>query len=451
MVVAVEADVGDGPLTGVRVLEFGQLIAGPLVGTMLGDFGADVIKVEPPTGDAMRDWGPARHAGHTLWWAVLGRNKRSLALDLRRPEDQSVARSLCDSADVVVENFRPGTMESWGLGPDDVHSRNPGCVYVRISGFGQSSRYSSRPGFASSGEALSGLRYINGAPGQAPPRAGISLGDSLAAWSAFQGVLLALYARDARGGAGQLVDAAILDACFAMTESMVPDYAKAGVVRQPSGSRLPRIAPSNVYRSSDDRWVVIAANHDTLWRRLATVMGRPELADDPRYNTHAARGEREDELDELIGAWAARHTADELDAILGAAGVVCAPVYDAADIARDPHFRERELIIEVTDDVHGVLPVPGVVPKLSGTPGRVRRPARWRVGADTAEVLQGLAEGQRWPRPVDADVPAPASPDAGTPSAERPAPDSLALASDAAAHDPVTASAVATGGSGEAA
>ncbi len=378
------------PLTNVRVVEFGQLIAGPLVGTLLGDFGAEVLKVEPPAGDQMRDWGQVRHRDRTLWWSVLARNKRSVALNLKDQEAAALALQLAAGADVVVENFRPGAMERWGLGPEEVLAANPDCIYARVSGYGQDSRYSDRPGFASGGEAISGLRYINGYPGQAPPRGGISLGDSLAAWSAFQGILLALYARDTAGAGGQVVDAAILDACFAMTESLVPDYALGGVVREPSGSRLPRIAPSNVYRSGDERWVVIAANHDPLWRRLAAAMGRPELAEDPRYVTHAARGEHQDELDELIGAWAAEHTAAELDELLGAGGVVCAPVNNASDILADPHFRERGLIVDVEDEHHGRMPMPGVVPQLSGTPGAIRRPAPWQVGADTVAVLQEL-------------------------------------------------------------
>jgi crotonobetainyl-CoA:carnitine CoA-transferase CaiB-like acyl-CoA transferase len=384
------------PLTNVRVVEFGQLIAGPLVGTLLGDFGAEVIKVEPPTGDQMRDWGQVRHRDRTLWWSVLARNKRSVAIDLKDAEGAVVALQLAASADVVVENFRPGAMERWGLGPDRILEANPGCVYARVSGYGQHSRYRDRPGFASGGEAISGLRYINGYPGEAPPRGGISLGDSLAAWSAFQGILLALYARDTQGAGGQVVDAAILDACFAMTESLVPDYALGGAVREPSGSRLPRIAPSNVYRSRDGRWVVIAANHDTLWRRLAAAMGRPELAEDARYATHGARGEHEDELDELIGAWAGQRTAAELDELLGAEGVVCAPVNSAADILADPHFRERGLIVEVQDEHHGPMPMPGVVPQLSATPGAIARPAPWRVGGDTVAVLRELGlEEQR--------------------------------------------------------
>src|SRR3954468_9547862 len=257
--VTAETPLPDGPLSGLRVVEFGQLIAGPYVGTLLADFGADVIKVEaPPKGDALREWGQHKHNGHSLWWSVMARGKRSVALNLRTEDCQQRALELCATADVVVENFRPGTMEKWGLGPEDVHALNPGCVYARISGYGQTGRYRDRPGFASAGEALGGLRYINGYPGQAPPRPGISLGDTLAAQSAFQGIVLALYARDARGATGQVVDASITDACFAMMESTVLEYEKTGTIRRPTGTRLPRIAPSNVYLSKDDKWVVIA-------------------------------------------------------------------------------------------------------------------------------------------------------------------------------------------------
>src|SRR3954453_9453515 len=383
--------MADPPLHGLRVIEFGQLLAGPYTGTLLGDFGADVIKIEAPgDGDAMRDWGRLRHNGHSLWWSILARNKRSVTLNLREPDGQRIARQLADTADVVLENFRPGTMEKWGLGPDDVHAANPGCVYARISGYGQTGRYRDRPGFASAGEAIGGQRYINGYPGQAPPRAGISLGDTLAAQSAFQGILLALYARGARGASGQVVDAAITDACFAMLESAVPEYEKCGAVREPSGAIIPRVAPSNVYRSKDGRWVVIVANHDTLWRRLAELMGRPELADDDRFATHTARGENQDELDAMVAEWASGRTAEQLDRVVNDAGVVCAPVYSVADIYEDPYFRERELLVEVEDDVHGRMSVPGVVPKLTATPGRIRRPARWAGGADTPAVLGDL-------------------------------------------------------------
>jgi crotonobetainyl-CoA:carnitine CoA-transferase CaiB-like acyl-CoA transferase len=384
-------DLSDGPLQGLRVVEFGQLLAGPFVGTLLGDFGAEVFKVEPPPkGDAMRDWGRLRHNDHSLWWSILARNKRSVTLNLRTEEGQRLALKLAESADVVLENFRPGTMEKWGLGPEDVPAINPRAIYARVTGYGQTGGYKDRPGFASAGEALAGLRHINGYPDQAPPRYGISLGDTLAAQSAFQGILLALYARDARGADGQVVDASITDACFAMTESSLLEYEKTGVVREPTGTRLPRIAPSNVYRSKDDRWVVIAANHDTLWRRLAALMGQPELGEDPRFDSHHSRGENEDLLDEIIGAWAIQHTASELDQLVNDASVVCAPVYTAEDIFKDPYFRERGLLIEYEDEVHGKVTGPGVVPKLTSTPGSVRRAARWTLGADNAEVLEGL-------------------------------------------------------------
>jgi len=381
----------DGPLGGRSVVEFGQLLAGPYVGTLLGDFGADVIKVEPPPrGDPMREWGRLRHNGHSLWWSILARNKRSVTLNLRLAAGQRIARRLAERADVVVENFRPGTMERWGLGPADLHEINPQLIYARVTGYGQTGRYRDRPGFAAASEAMSGLRYINGYPDQAPPRCGLSIGDTLAAQSAFTGIVLALYARDARGAEGQVVDASITDACFAVTESMVLEYEKAGVIREPTGTRLPRIAPSNVYRSKDGRWVVVAANHDTLWRRLAALIGRPELADDPRFNSHQARGEHEDVLDELIGAWAAEYTAAELDRIVNEAGVVCAPVYTAADIYDDPYFRERGLLVEYEDEVHGKLAAPGVVPQLTSTPGRVRFPASWEIGRDTDAVMHEL-------------------------------------------------------------
>jgi crotonobetainyl-CoA:carnitine CoA-transferase CaiB-like acyl-CoA transferase len=385
-----EAVSSAAPLSGLRAIEFGQLLAGPFTGTLLGDFGADVIKIEPPgAGDAMRDWGRLRHNDHSLWWSILARNKRSVALNLREPEGQRIAAELCAGADIVLENFRPGTMEKWGLGPEDVHARNPRAIYARVSGYGQTGRYSHRAGFASAAEAISGLRHINGYPDQAPPRSGISLGDTLAAQSAFQGILLALYARE-RGADGQVVDAGIVDACFALSESSTLEYEKTGFVRQPTGPRLPRIAPSNVYLSSDKKWVVIAANHDTLWRRLAKIMGKPELGEDERFATHHARGEHEDLLDEIIGEFAAAHTAHELDEILNEGGVVCGPVYTAKDVYEDPHFRERGLLVDHTDEVHGQMTVPGVVPKLSGTPGGIRSPARWTVGADTQAVLEEL-------------------------------------------------------------
>lgn len=384
-------ETNTGPLAGLRVIEFGQLLAGPYVGSLLGDFGADVIKVEaPPKGDPMRDWGRLRSQGRSLWWPSLARNKRVVTLNMREERGREIAAELCATADVVLENFKPGTMEKWGVGPEDVHARNPRCVYARVSGYGQTGRYRDRVGFASGGEAMGGLRYINGYPDQAPPRCGISLGDTLAAQSAFQGIMMALYWRDARGGTGQVVDAAILDACFAMLESTAAEYDQCGVVREPTGPYLPRIAPSNVFLSKDGKWVVIAANHDTLWRRLAALMGKPELGTDPRFADHLARGEHEDELYAMIGEWARHFTAAELDEMVNAADVVCAPVYTIADCFEDPHFRERGLLIEQEDPDMGTITTPGVVPKLSATPGSVRFGGKWAVGSDNAEVFGAL-------------------------------------------------------------
>jgi crotonobetainyl-CoA:carnitine CoA-transferase CaiB-like acyl-CoA transferase len=379
------------PLEGVTVVEFGQLLAGPYCGSLLADFGADVIKVEaPPAGDPMRQWGRERVNGRTLWWPSLARGKRLVTLNLRDERGQELARALMDRADVVVENFSPGTMEKWGLGPDEALERNPRLVYARISGYGQTGRYRDRVGFAAAAEAMAGLRYINGHPDQAPPRTGLSIGDSLAAKQAFEGILLALYHRDARGGAGQVIDVGIVDACFAMTESMTTEYGMAGVVREPSGTYLSRIAPSNVHRSSDGKWVVIAANHDTLFRRLAELMGQPELADDERFRDHQARGAHEDELYAIIDAWAARHTAEELDALLAGASVVTSGVYSIADVFADPHFRERGLIVDAEDPELGAVPMPGVTPALSETPGGIRWSGRWEVGADNDDVWGGL-------------------------------------------------------------
>ena len=385
------ASAAAGPLEGIRVIEFGQLLAGPHCGTLLGDFGADVIKIEqPPDGDPMRQWGTQRHDGRPLWWSVLGRNKRSVTLDLAHARGREIAADLCAGADVIVENFKPGTMERFGLGPAEVHARNPRCIIARISGYGQTGAYRDRPGFAAGGEAMAGLRAINGYPDQAPPRSGISLGDTVTAQAAFQGILLALYARE-RGAGGQVIDAAIVDSCLALTEAMVIEYEKTGFVRQPTGTVLPKIAPSNVYRSSDGRWVVIAANHDGLWKRLAALMGRAELGDDERFSTHRARGEHQALIDEIVQEWAQTFTAAELDERINAAGVVCAPVYTAEEIARDPWFREQGLLVDREDEVHGTIPLPAPVPRLSVTPGGFRHGARWTVGADTDEVLSELA------------------------------------------------------------
>jgi crotonobetainyl-CoA:carnitine CoA-transferase CaiB-like acyl-CoA transferase len=381
----------DGPLEGVRVLELGVLIAGPTVGRILGDFGADVIKVETPgQGDPMREWGQQRYRGRSLWWPVQSRNKRLVTLDLRTGQGRELCLRLAAESDVLVENFRPGTLERWGLGPEELAAANPRLIIARVSGYGQTGPYARRAGFASAGEAMGGLRYINGYPGQAPPRNGLSLGDTLAAMFAVQGILMALYRRDARGGAGQVVDASIMESCFAMLESMVTEYQKTGHVRQPSGTSLGGLAPSNVYRSRDGLWIVIAANAENLWRRLCDVLGRPDLLTDERFSTHMARGRNAAALDEIIGAWVAGRDAAEVDRLMNDNGVVCGPVYTVADIFEDPQYRAREMLLHVDDDDLGDLVVPGVVPRLTGTPGRVRWAGRQELGRDNREVFGGL-------------------------------------------------------------
>lgn len=387
---AEEGGVG-GPLVGLRVLELGTLIAGPFVGRMLGDFGAEVIKVEAPgQGDPMREWGPNRYDGRPLWWPVQSRNKKLVTLDLRSPEGGELARRLAAISDVLVENFRPGTLERWGLAPDRLLELNPRLVIARISGYGQTGPYAGRAGFASAGEAMGGLRYINGYPGEAPPRMGISLGDSLAALFAAQGVLMALYEREARGGRGQVVDASILESCFALLESMVPEYAKLGVTREPTGTTLEGVAPSNVYRSRDGKWIVIGANSPNLWQRLCQAIERPDLLADERFRTHWDRGRHQKALDEIVGAWVAERDAAEIDQRMNEAGVVCGAVYSIADILQDAHYRSREMFLSMEDRELGELITPGIVPKLSRTPGQARHTGPWQLGTHNREVYSGL-------------------------------------------------------------
>jgi formyl-CoA transferase len=367
------AGTANGPLEGVRVIELGGVVSAPFAGRLLGDYGADVIKVEAPDHpDPLRDWGQASYRGVRLWWTVHARNKRCITLDLRSECGQELFVKLAGTADVVIENFRPGTLERWNLGWDRLRAANPGLVMARVSGYGQTGPYAARPGYASVAEAMAGLRAINGHPGQAPPRMGISLGDSLGGMFAVQGVLAALLHR-ARTGEGQVVDIALTEACLALTESIVPEYDRLGRVRQPAGTRLDGIAPSNLYRSSDNRWIIVAANQDTLFRRLCTAMERPELADDPRFIDHQARGAYQDEIDGIVAAWVARRPADEVARVLEAAGVVVGPVYTAADIVADPHFRAREALVRHYDQrIEEEVLAPGVVPVFSRTPGSVR-------------------------------------------------------------------------------
>ena len=374
------------PLDGIRVLELGQLIAGPFCGQVLADFGAEVVKVEPPgTGDAMRQWGREDREGRPVWWAVIARGKRSLTLDLREAAGQAVLRDLAREADVVIENFRPGTMERWGLGYDALQAINPRLVMVRVSGYGQDGPYASRAGFASVCEAMGGLRHISGHPDRPPVRMGVSLGDTLAGIHGAMGALLALEARH-RTGRGQVVDSAIYEAVLAVTESLVAEYDQSGHVRERSGGSLPGIAPSNAYPTADGREVVIGANQDTVFGRLCEGMGRPELARDERFATHRARGRHAEALDGLIAAWTRERPAEATVETLAAAGVPVGLAYTAPDMLADPHFAAREAIVRVEDPARGPVAMQNVFPRLSDTPGAVRSTGP-DLGADTNAVL----------------------------------------------------------------
>jgi formyl-CoA transferase/succinyl-CoA--D-citramalate CoA-transferase len=380
-------------LAGIRVLELGAFIAGPFCGQLLGDLGAEIIKVEPPgDGDPLRQWGLHKIDGQSLWWPILGRNKRSVTIDLRRPEGQELARKLVGEVDILVENFRPGTLEKWNLDPERLREAHPKLIVARVSGFGQTGPYRDRAGFAAVAEAMAGLRNLTGYPDRPPTRVGISLGDSLAGLFAALGVVAALHARGGEGGIsgrGQEVDVAITDSVLAVMESVVSEYSATGECRARVGTKLPGIAPSNLYPTADQSWVIIAANNDGLFKRLSKVMGRPELATDERYATHEARGRHQDELDELIAVWTATCDRDALLDRLLDSGVPAGPVYDARDVAGDAHFRERGSVIDVAMEGIGRLAMQGVVPKLSGTPGGVRW-AGQALGRDTEAVLAEL-------------------------------------------------------------
>jgi formyl-CoA transferase len=380
-----------GALDGVRVLEVGTLIAGPFAGRLLGDQGADVVKVEAPDRpDPLRTWGQVSEGGRGFFWTVHARNKRCITLDLRHSRGQELFLRLVEQADVVVESFRPGTLERWGLGYDQLSRVNPGVVLARVSGYGQTGPAAHRPGYASVAEALAGMRYVTGFPGQPPVRMALSLGDSLAGMFAAQGILSALVARQ-RTGTGQVVDTALTDSCLALTESMLPDYDRAGLIRQPSGTRLEGIAPSNSYETSDGSFVIIAANQDTLFRRLCGAMGRPELADDDRFATHGARGRNQDELDALIGAWAKEHDSVGVQRLLDEVGVVAGPVNTVADVVADPQFRARGMVLAHHDEGVGADVLgPGITPKLSATPGGLRWAGPPRPGSHNAEVYGEL-------------------------------------------------------------
>ncbi len=378
-----------GPLAGVRVVECGTLIAGPFCGQLLGDFGAEVIKVEDPAGgDPMRQWGQVKVQGRSLHWPIVARNKKSVTADLRRPEGQELLRGLLERADVLVENFRPGTLERWDLGPDHLAEINPRLVVVRVSGYGQSGPYAPRAGFGSIGEAMGGIRYLSGEPDRPPSRVGISLGDSLAATFAALGALLALRARD-RTGRGQVVDSAIYEAVLALMEAELPEWELAGYQRQRTGSVLPGAAPSNVYPTADGDQILVAANRDTVFARLAVLMGRPELTEDPRYATNDARSARQEELDGIVASFTATRPAAELLEALADAGVPAGMIYQARDMLGDPHFAAREAVVRLAHPILGEFPLQNVAPRLSGTPGAVRTLGP-ELGVDNDEIYRGL-------------------------------------------------------------
>jgi len=381
-------------LAGLKVLELGQLIAGPFAAKTLADFGAEVIKIEPPvTGDPLRKWRLLKD-GTSVWWQVQSRNKRSLALDLRTPEGQDVVRSLAAEADVLIENFRPGAMEAWHLGPDELLAANPRLIVLRISGYGQTGPYRNRPGFGVVAEAMGGLRHLTAEPGRVPVRVGVSIGDTLAALHGVIGILLALQHRHA-SGRGQVIDVALYEAVFNCMESLLPEYSAFGAVRGPAGSALPGIAPTNAYRCSDGGYALIAGNGDSIFRRLMALIGRDDLAQDPALADNTGRVARVAELDAVIGAWTAQRSVDAVLAALDGASVPAGRIYTVADIAADPHYRARGMLQEVQLDDGSTLSVPGIVPRLSATPGSHRRNAP-TLGQDSSAVLReiGLTDAQ---------------------------------------------------------
>ena len=376
----------NGALSDIRVIEMGQLIAGPFCGQLLGDMGAEVIKLEPPgAGDPMRLWGQGEDK---VQWEVIARNKKSVSLNLRVPEGQAIARQLIATADVLIENFKPGTLEKWSLAPADLQAENPRLIVARMSGYGQTGPYSDRAGFGGIGEAMGGWRYIVGEPDRPPSRMGVSIGDTLTATYGCMGVLAALHVR-ARTGQGQVVDAALYESVLQAMEGLIPEYDHGGIVRERSGSILPGIAPSNVYACSDGEYM-IGANKDEIWRRLAQAMGRAELADDPRYATHIARGRNQAELDGLIDAWTRTMTVAELDRLMIACSIPAGRVYRAPEMIADPHFAARGAIVEVETERFGALKMQGAFPRLSNTPSGVRSPAPSVVGQHNGEVYGTL-------------------------------------------------------------
>ena len=375
-------------LAGLRVIEMGQLIAGPFCGKTLGEFGAEVIKIEPPgAGDPLRNWRLLK-TGTSVWWQVQSRNKQSVAIDLRQKEGQDLARRLIAEADVLIENFRPGTLEGWGMSPEELHRLNPGLIIARISGYGQTGPYRDLPGFGVIGEAMGGLRHLTAEPGRVPVRVGVSIGDTLAALHAVIGILTALYHRKVHGGAGQVIDVALHEAVFNVMESLLPEYSAFGAVREAAGSALPGIAPSNAYPCQDG-WVLVAGNGDSIFKRLMGTIGRNDLGEAADLADNAGRVARVAEIDAAIGAWTQQRTVQATLDALSAARVPACKVYTAKDIAEDPHYRARDMILQQPTRDGYTVEVPGIVPKLSVTPGTVRASAP-HVGDDTEAVLRGM-------------------------------------------------------------
>lgn len=378
------------PLEGIRVIEVGQLLAGPFTGTLLGYFGAEVIKVEPPGGDPIRGWRKLDGDGTSYWWRSLARNKKCVTIDLKSAEGRALVRRLADSADVLVENFKPGVMENWQLGPQDLAQSNPRLVYARISGYGQTGPYAPRPGYASVTEGLSGFRYVNGFPGEPPVRPNLSIGDTLGGLHAALGILLALWHREQHTGGreGQVVDIALYESIFNLMEGVVPEYSGAGLVREASGTTITGIVPTNTYKCRDGKFVVIGGNGDSIFQRLMKAAGHPEMATDPRMATNPGRVTHEKEIDDALRAWCAAHDAAHILAELDRAQVPGGPIYSVADMFADPHFQARGLFENVT--VNGKpLVIPAILPKLAATPGATTWPGP-EVGSHSDEVLRGV-------------------------------------------------------------
>lgn len=376
------AEINQGALAGIKVVEMGQLIAGPFCGQLLGDMGAEIAKIEPPTGDPMREWG---QGDVPTWFRVLGRNKYSVILDLRTKEGQKTARDLILKADILIENFRPGTLEKWGLDPQELMAVNPKLIVARISGYGQTGPYKDRTGFGGVAECMGGWRKIVGDPNGPPARMGVSIGDSLAASYTAMGILAALHARN-QTGLGQIIDTALYESVLQVMEAMIPEYDVTGHKRTRTGAILPKIAPSSVYPCLDGEYM-IGGNGDAIFARLCDAMGSPELAQDARYKTHLARGESQKELDEIIARWTKTKTIAELSELMLKHGVPASRLYDAEDMLSDPHFAARDAIINVSDDVLGDTKMQGTFPKLSRNPSSVRRAAPREIGQDTEEIL----------------------------------------------------------------